>query len=303
MSDNTSTFQGQQVPTPITPPGTRPGDIPTIAWPQQVWLIRSAHTTPQQRQIESMIEKHAAAENLSLGSFRALTVRTKGVGAVTVLRPSDVRQLYRSIHRSLALVLSTAGVRIQRSLTEAPSSKGSDPIDRFLRYKAFHRLATKPSEVDATFKQFRHWCAREFDLRRAADPRMLPSLSFGYRCDSDLDTPAGYEQFLRSHGSPWTDSMHATWDKAQQPHTLDSLHIGGATIPVGLHWDVQIGKPLVLHNGWEDWELPGQGYANVHPDGHLRGSNGTRRKPQAWGDPEGPAVPRKTPRERRRSRR
>jgi len=273
-----------------------------MSWPRQVWLIRPDQADERHLSIESAVVSAVASAGLSLGSLRAIRLKAKGVGAVTILRPADVERLYRSIHRSLALVVTTSSVRIQRRMNEAPTVKGSIPIDRFLRYKALHRLITKPAEVDTAFSDFASWCTRSTNIKTAFDPRMLPSITFDYRCDPDvdLDQSDGMKRFLRDHGTPWTDHAGSVWAKANDPHTIDTLHIGGETIPIGLHWDVQLAKPRLLHNGWEDWELPGHVHANVHPDGHVRSNKGRRLGPRFWQEGGGQGAPRKTPRERRR---
>lgn len=231
---------------------------------------------------------------------------TPGFGGRTyaLMRARDVGDLYTQAHRARIAVVAVCGAKVLLDISEEPSNTGCMSLERFVRYKCFYSLVTRPEEVDRTLRAALDWMDHSH-CDGVRDPRCLPTAVFETYDEYKLDTLAEREKFLRSHrsskkNSNLTDMRGRTWQVGAY-HTSDLLQVAGVALPIGFHWDVQSQRNSVIATGWERWELRGRGYTNVHPDGYVRGGNATKTHPLPQGTKTTTAP--RTPRSARRVRR
>ena len=254
---------------PAPPAGSRPGDVPDIAWTRKIFVVRVERPTSVQLRIYSEIRAALQRRGIEYSDIVARRVSPKGDRTVIVLDPRDTKRLYATVHRFATLVLDIAAARVQRDVSERPTRQGSLPLSEFVRYKAFYRHLSRPEEVTLALSSYAEWLSEDPDIALPQDPRMLPQLCFPSKHGRDLDDAAGRANFEAIHGKPWTDDQRSVW-KVGAFHTRDCLHVARKTLQIGFHWDVQTSRRIVLVNGWDRWEIKRNAYANIHPDGHVR---------------------------------
>ncbi len=257
-----------------------PGSTGSGPWEPIAFLVRPADPSNQQK--ATATELRARFDLSGLKSVELVGERLRGMdGALDVLRPSDVERLYKTLHKRKALVLATGGVRVQRDVSANLTRRGSVPAEQFVRHKAFFALVSRPEEASRSINQGVEWLTRETDIDGPHDPRCLPMLCFAGCREIPLSNPSDRKRFRQDFGKARRDSFGGEWQGDGPYHTRDTLHVAGLSLPVGFHWDVQAWRPFAMCNGWERWEIRANGYLNVHPDAHLRGSkNVTRTHPK-----------------------
>lgn len=285
------------------PKGLGPGDVPGfLPWPRSLWIVLPGRPTSSQR--ESFARLREMIKELDLQVSEVKVQDTSGVeGRVfPLLAAKDVAGLYRRAHRARTAVIALCGAKVLLDISEMPSNKGCISLERFVRYKCFYSLITRMEEVDAALTQALDWMGG-VHCEDSRDPRCLPTAIFETKNEYSLDTQDQRQSFVAAHraskrSNALTDACSKTWE-AGPNHTLDLLQVGGRTLPIGFHWDVQTARDTVVVTGWERWRVPGKGYTNVHPDAYVRGGNATRTHPSP-AEVEGRRSP-KTPRAVRRS--
>ena len=68
-----------------------------------------------------------------------------------------------------------------------------------------------------------------------------------------------------------------TRPNANEMHGRDVLTIAGRALVAGYHWDVSSGRKTTISNTFGVWEIKPDGYVNVYPNAHIRGSKKARR--------------------------
>jgi hypothetical protein len=286
------------------PVGLGPGDVPDrFPWPRSLWLILPASPTKSQSDsINTLRVKIKALEDLSISEVKVRN--TRGVGGLEfpLIPAKDVAGLYRRAHRARTAVIAFGAARVLLDISELPSTKGCVPLERFIRYKCSYSLVTRPGEVNGTLARALAWM-NDIHCEGPHDPRCFPTAIFETREQYPLNTHEERRAFVKLHresrrSSALTDARGRTWQIGPE-HTLDLLQVGGRTLPIGFHWDVQARHDSVIVTGWERWELRGRGYTNIHPDALIRGGNAAKTHPTT-SEKEKPRSP-KTPRSSRRS--
>jgi hypothetical protein len=266
---------GDEQPPAHGEPGSTPGSVP---WPVEIWLVVPEPASPHQTNLAQLLRNEIAQRDGRIVELRALRRKDPGREAFNVLRPSDAGRLYRRAHRAHVSVLSLGGVRVQRDPTERPTTRGSVPLEDFIRYKAFFELVTRPQGVAQAVSSALLWGSTS-QCTGPGDPRCLPFLIFLLKQVGDLSSAAGRSQFERMcrhrRSNTRIDGVGREW-RVGPAHTRDVLHVAGTVLPTGFHWDVQSIASHTIVNGWQTWKFPGSSYANVHPDAFVRGQHGTK---------------------------
>lgn len=268
------------------PPGLGPGDVPTgLSWPKSLWIVLPPTPTESQRESLSRL-RIKAREYRDLLISETRVENKKGLnGIIYPLVPeNDVAALYRRAHRARTAVIATCGAKVLLDISERPTNSGCLTLERFIQYKCLYSLVSRPEEVDRSFANALAWMTGTH-CEGPRDPRCLPTAVFETVEQYPLDTHAERQMFIRAHkksrnNAALTDARTRTWQTGPA-HTLDLIQVGGYTLPIGFHWDVQAARDSIIATGWERWRLPGRGYVNIHPDALIRGGNATKTHPSS----------------------
>jgi hypothetical protein len=282
------------------PEGLGPGDVPAaLPWPQSLWIILPANATEAQRDSLSRL-RAKLGEQASLPVSEVKVKDIKGFGGLVypLIPAKDVAGLYRRAHRARTAVIAFCGAKILLDISELPTSKGCVALERFVQYKCSYVLVTRPEEVDGALARVLAWMSG-IHCEGPRDPRCFPTAVFETRREYPLDTRQERQEFVGLHraskrSSALTDARGRTWQIGPE-HTLDLIQVGGRTLPIGFHWDVQAANnSTTIATGWETWHLPGRGYTNIHPDALIRGGNATKTHPSSAEKrkPKPPRTPR-----------
>lgn len=217
-----------------------------------------------------------------------------------LLRSMDVQSLYDQAHRALLLVVTVSSPRVLLRMDERPTRGTTVPLREYLGHKASTLHISRPDEARGVLDVLGvHNLGLECSGHK--DPRCLPFFLFERTEANDIASPAGRDAFSDHYaggagagGSKMLDAKGREWS-TREFHTADLLHVGGTTLPVGFHWNVATRGRTDLANGWEVWRVGPHGYANVHPNAHIR--QGDRMSRIAG--PESRRAPR-TPRSKRK---
>lgn len=280
------------------PKGLGPGDTPEgLVWPRSLWIVLPA--TPTASRTRSLAALRAAANEHGIPVSEVKVKEVKGVeGRVFPLIPAkDIAGLYRRAHRARTAVVALSGAKVLLDISEKPSNRGCITLERFVAHKCAYFLVTRPEEVDGVFVQLLSWMDDVF-CDGFRDPRCLPMAIFEKKSEYSLDTHDQRRRFVVGHRAhrrtnALSDAVGRIWEVGPN-HTRDLLQVAGCTLPIGAHWDVQAARKSVIVTGWERWELPGKGYANIHPDALVRGGEATRTHPlnAEKSDAKAPKTPR-----------
>jgi hypothetical protein len=283
------------------PQGLGPGDVPTgLSWPQSLWLILPANPTEAQSESLSRLRARLTEQvSIPVSEVRVQEIRGFGGLVYPLIPAKDVAGLYRRAHRARTAVIAFCGAQILLDISELPTSKGCIALERFIQHKCSYALVTRPEEVDGALARVRTWMSgTHCDGMR--DPRCFPTAIFETRKEYPLENPQERQDFVNLHkkskrSTALTDARSRTWQIGPE-HTLDLIQVGGCTLPIGFHWDVQASSNTTIATGWETWHLPGRGYTNIHPDALIRGGNATKTHPSAAEKrkPKPPKTPRGT---------
>ncbi len=196
---------------------------------------------------------------------------------IDLLEPPDAERLYRALHHGPVL---TTGVRAVFVLTnpQATSIREKDTValKEFTEHKGCFVLVNGRSDVARLEPAFSEWngCIR---CEGRDDPRALPLHSFhaGGPCP-ELCTSDGRAGFAKAFGPARLrlDLDGRQWARAPELHGRDVLTVAGYRLQAGFHWHVGCrGGSAALLCANAVWHLPKRGYANVYPDGSVRGGS------------------------------
>lgn len=282
------------------PPGLGPGDVPSgFTWPRSLWLVLPAQaSSTQSRSAGRLRARLGEKPDLHVSEVRVRNI--KGLdGTIFPLVPTkDVAGIYRRAHRARTAIIALCGAKVLLDISERPTNKGCMTLEKFIRYKCYYKLVSRPEEVDQALTVALDWM-NEIDCEGRRDPRCFPVSIFEAKRDYALQTGHDRQQFVDDHrksrrSGDLTDTRGRFWEVGKE-HTRDLLQVAGQTLPIGFHWDVQAStSSSTIATGWETWHLPGRGYTNIHPDALVRGGNATKTHPTT-ADERAPR-PRRTPR-------
>jgi hypothetical protein len=295
--------QDETMPAELDEPaarGLKPGDLlQGVSWPSKAWIIRPENLTQSQAESLRRLRDRAARARLTVSEAIVGTVRGHGGLKFSLLSATDVKAMYRSVHRARVCVFALCGAQVLLDISERPSNKGCMSLERFVAHKCFYALVSRPEEVERTFIAGVSWISK-VHCDGPRDPRCLPAAVFRTRNYHSLVTPDDRARFLASYRankrtSDLIDEAGREWCVGPC-HGLDQLQVAGHSLPVGFHWDVNAPRrgTAVIATGWERWLLPKRGYTNVSPDATIRGGSATKTH-SATGVSPRPLQPR-TPR-------
>jgi hypothetical protein len=195
---------------------------------------------------------------------------------IQVLVPADAERLYRLLHHGPVIVAAVTSVFVLRDPRSGDvREKDTLRLEDFVEHKAGFLLVNGRTDVAALESTFLAWRA-VVRCGGRDDPRVLPLHSFNAEgpCP-DLAEEAGRKAFASKYGRGRlrTDQSGREWARAAL-HGRETLRIAGCQLMAGFHWDV--GYPrgsgtLLCANAV--WRLPPRSYANVYPDGGVRGGS------------------------------
>lgn len=257
--------------------GFKPGDVPANRpLPLHVFLVLPP-SDETSKDLQTLVSEWARSKGRKLSTARTTLVRSKEGHQLNLLKPADVRALYRLCHEEYVVVLALVAARVQLDVSERPSKPGSLPLEEFVRYKA---LYARPADEEAMKRVLDEVSIDDSGCEDFRDPRCLPFAVFRPRKVLDLTEPKSRKEFKKSHKArrsttAFADAGDREWSVGEY-HTMELLHVAGCVLPYGFHWDVETRKSWTILNGWERWTLPGTKHVNVHPNGHIRGTSAMR---------------------------
>jgi hypothetical protein len=211
-----------------------------------------------------------------------------------LLDPWEADRLYKLIHRGCYAVFQAGQARVLPDPLSDISSATSISLERLIRYKScFAQFdgATEPSEL---FVRFDAWAAA-MPVSTHRDCRVLPLHMFSPSHDwLDLMQANGQHDFERMHGKPTqlADECARHWKQPSAVHGNDSLFVANHPLPTGFHWDVTAARTVSrLTSLIERWKFPPSAYANVSPDGHVRGGQSSAISARREGSAPRPPDP------------
>jgi len=281
------------------PEGLGPGDVPAgLSWPRSLWIILPANPSEAQGEsISRLRTKLSELEDITVSDVRVQNIRGRGGLTYPLIPVKDVAGLYRRAHRSRTAIIAFGGAKVLLDISELPTSRGCVALERFIQHKCSYELVSRPEEVDRALSGALAWIS-DIHCDGPRDPRCYPTVVFETLREYPLDTLRERRDFVSLHrtskrSSALTDARSRTW-QIGPAHTKDLIQVGGRTLPIGFHWDVQASRDSTIVTGWEIWRLPGKGYTNIHPDALIRGGNATKTHPSSAerGKPRPPRTPR-----------
>lgn len=189
-------------------------------------------------------------------------------------------QLYERLHRARIIILSEAEVFVPLNPTRSRLDyRWLARLSRIVRYKAYYERV----EVcrPGLFEAIDDWLNAE-GCESERDPRVLPLHSF---CPSEdltkLREPEGRAAFARKFGPPLHRRCEQRFHWVPDPSRhagREPQNVAGRILPAGFHWDVTIseGKKGQLRTLTNVWAFNPGAHLNVYPNGHVRGSRGSR---------------------------
>jgi len=234
--------------------------------------------SPLQLEWIDKIRRLAEDRSQKISVFRTVTRtserRDESRRRIRVLDPWEADRLYKLIHRGHGAVFLAGGARVLVDPLEPVSSANSVALSRVIRYKAFFRTFDGSTPVSDLFQEFDAWLESEH-VESHRDCRVLPMHMFSPSRDWDgLDPASGRDEFARVHGKAGSlvDEKDRPWKQPSAYHGQEALHVANHPLPQGYHWDVNAARTMSrLASLVERWKFAPGSYANVSPDGHVRG--------------------------------
>jgi hypothetical protein len=235
-----------------------------------LWLVRSPVGSVTAQEHQSVEAVRRAAKDAGFSVVEVVAVKHSdpdGRGSISFLKPEDAKRMYSALHRSRAGVFAFSGCRVQLNPADRFSRRGSIPLLNFVDTKGIFVLVSRLEEVARALDDVEKW-ANAIHCPSHRDAQCLPWHTFNGTDERSVPP--------KDKSGNFVSSRKHVWDARGPRHTQDILQVAGQTLPVGFHWDVQVGRDATLVNAWEMWRVPGHGYANVHPDAFIRGSSATK---------------------------
>lgn len=215
-----------------------------------------------------------------------------------ILEPWEADRLYTLIHRGHYAVFQAGGARVRLDPIGELSSVTTVALARVVRYKAYFAQFDGSTAPDALLQEFDNWLGT-VHIESYRDCRVLPLHMFAPQRDwSGLTPLAGREEFERAHGKPTKliDQCARPWRQPNAMHGQEVLIVANYALPKGFHWDVSAANnPSRLTSLVERWSFRPGAYANVSPDGHVRGGQSSGVSARREGVAPRPPVPEPAP--------
>lgn len=258
--------------------------------PPKAIVVVPRSVSDQVRALRKLFIREAECAGLRIAVFEAQEIREVShehwTRPVRLLAPRDAAEVYRLLHHGPVMVVAFTSAFIRRDPSGNPlTRKQALPLAQFVAHKAHFSLINGRPDIAralADFDAWRHTVACDGQ----DDPRILPLHTF-LRAGTwaSLGDERERQRFAREHGTGGlrTDSDGRRWERASVPHGRDVLTVAGATLPQGMHWDVQFRQhkgTLLCAN--EVWRVPQGCHVNVYPDGRARGKPGRGHARRVW---------------------
>ena len=248
----------------------------------EVWLFHPAGDGSVSNPLRRLIESECEVRGWSLAPPRPTRRTRSSEGRPLVLiKNEDATNLYRRIHRVRVGVWQIGKAHVPIKPQPRPTANDYVQLSRFIRHKAFHARIPQndvDSQWSSSLTAFGRWLDGTW-CDGEGDPRYLPLHVF----ETDwLSSAEGRSAFAQMHGpqSSRVDLRQLRWKRPQGAyHGSESLHVAGYDLVRGFHWDVlnEGAKRNVATISGKTWEIPRNGYVNVYPDAHIRGSRISKR--------------------------
>ena len=253
---------------------------PRAPAPPKVVVVRPQTPGPMLDRLIRELMDETRRLGLALVVLKARTTRADRdwkQKPVEVLDPADAERLYRLLHHGAVLVTAVTSIFVLRDPRLARvREKDVLRLEDFVEHKAGFLLVNGRTDVAALEATFLSWRTM-VRCEGQDDPRVLPLHTF----DADGPCPdlahaAGRKAFASRYGTGVlrTDLTGREWARATALHGREVVTIAGCRLRPGFHWDVAYRKgsgTLLCANAV--WRLPSRGYANVYPDGGVRGGS------------------------------
>lgn len=277
-----------------------PGETPSrVSWDKRCVLVEPSQLSDAQEKSLAAIRAKLRSVEADLATLKTVQTRGQGGFRFELVTASDVEQLYRLAHQAVLLVITVGSAKVHLRIDELPTNSTTMPLSSYLGHKARTIHVSRPEEATrllAVLDQPSLGLACEGHK----DPRCIPFFMFPRTEALDLSDESSRAEFSKRYSTKrlngsgaYVDGRGREWG-TEEFHSADLIHVAGTTLPVGFHWNVQAPKKTELANGWEIWKVAAHGYANVHPDAHIRQGSGATRVAGGRG-----RRPLRTPREKR----
>ncbi len=201
---------------------------------------------------------------------------------IGAIKPEDATNLYKRIHRARVGVW-------QIEYADAPILPQPKNVithyitlKRFVLHKAYHSKLPNKSMEDSwasSLGEFLAWM-KEARSENEGDPRCLPFHVFDAEQEivESLELQEGRQRFAEGYGaqSSRCDRNGLRWLRGPL-HGHDVIQVAGRELAAGFHWDVNGKTKQRVVTTSDVWEFKPNGYVNVYPDAHVRGSSKAKR--------------------------
>jgi len=250
------------------------------ATPAKVVLVRPASATESLDRLIRELMDEVRWLGLSLAVLKAGSTRPHRDWkrkAIHVLAPADAERLYRVLHHGPVIVTALTAVFVLRDPSATVvREKDTLRLEDFVEHKSAFLLVNGRTDISALGSRFSAWCSAP-RCTGPDDPRVLPLHTFDANGSCpELGSDSGRKAFASRYGTSRlrADERGRKWARATALHGREALTVAGHQLVHGYHWDV--GYPrgsgtLLCANAI--WRLPRRSYANVYPDGGVRGGN------------------------------
>ena len=254
----------------------------------EVWLFYPREDHGDHRTTRNEIKARCSDSGWGYRELSTTRIVLSEGRPIRKITPEDATNLYRSVHTRRIGILQVDVVDAPVIPNPRNVPKHYLQLHRFIRYKAFHRRIDPkklPEEWTEFVRLFGAWIETTECLGES-DPRCLPFHVFVADNDQyDLSNGDDRRRFEVDHGrqSSRRDDRDRLWKRPppQQMHGQPILQVAGRELTQGFHWDVNSQGKCTISNTWERWEVRRNGYVNVYPNAHIRGSPTSKRLFQA----------------------
>ena len=254
--------------------------LPRPSAPPKVVVVRPESTPEPMDRLIGEIRAEAQRIGLALTVLKARSTRPSREWKrrpIQVLTPGDAERLYRLLHHGPVIVAAFTSIYVLRDPRSLSiREKHTVRLQDFVEHKACYLLVNGRTDVSALESTLLEWRV-VVRCDGPDDPRALPLHSFDADgpCP-DLADDEGRKGFGAKYGSGRLrlDESGREWARATALHGRQTLTIAGCRLIAGFHWDVSYRRgsgTLLCANAV--WRLPRRSYANVHPDGDVRGGS------------------------------
>lgn len=256
------------------------------------------YCTPAQREWVGSVRRQAEERGYQVSVFRTVPRtsrrRDEANRRLLLVDPWEADRLYRLLHRSSVAVFQAGRARVLLDPLKEVSTANSIALARLVRYKSYFAQFDGSTPPANLFLEFDKWAGKTH-VEGQRDCRVLPLHMFAPRRDWPGLTPmSGRREFEQVHGKPahLSDEDSRAWKQPSALHGKESLVVANFALQAGFHWDVSAARTRSrIASLVERWKFEPGSYANVSPDGHIRGGQRSGVSASREGQAPRPAEP------------